>query len=82
MFTAHFCLWVRLVASIKDPWSALQPSGYWKIVQYSFHKSPLEIVVVLSICILLNLSFVFCFVVLHYRPFTASSFAGTKFDIL
>ena len=59
MFTAHFCLWVWLVANIKDPWSVLQPSGYWKIVQYSFCKYPLEIVVVLSICILLNLSFAF-----------------------
>ena len=60
MFTVCFCLWVWLVESIKDPWSALQLSGYWKIVQYSFCKSPLEIVVVLSICILLYSSFVFC----------------------
>ena len=51
-------------------------------MQYSFCKSPLEIVVVLSICILLYSSFVFCFVVLHYGPFIMSSFAGTKFDIL
>ena len=39
---------------------------------------------VMSICIFL-LSFVFCvlpFVFLHYGPFTVSSFAGTKFDIL
>ena len=87
MFTVHFLFvgmtwW--LVVSIKDPWSALQPSGYWKIVHYSFCKSPLEIVVVLSICILLisHLHFVFCFVVLHYRPFIVLSFTGTKFDIL
>ena len=55
-----FCLWVWPVAGSKDPWSALQPLGYWKIVQYSFCKSPLEIVMVLSICILLYLPFVFC----------------------
>ena len=84
MFTAYFCLWVWPVASFKDPWSALQPSGYWKIVQYSFCKSPLEIAMVLSIYILLYLPFVFvfCFVVLHYGPLIVSSFAGTKFDIL
>ena len=51
-------------------------------MQYSFGKSPLEKEVVLSVCILLNLSFVFYFVVLHYRPFIVSLFAGTKFDIL
>ena len=43
-----------------DPWSPLQPSAYWKSVQYSFGKSPLEIVEVLPICILLHWSFVFC----------------------
>ena len=42
----HLSLAFSEVESIKDPWSALQPSGYWKIVQYSFCKSPLEIVVV------------------------------------
>ena len=50
-----------------------------------FCKSPLELVVVLPICILLSyyLYFVFCpFAVLHYRTFTVSLFAGTKFDIL
>ena len=80
-----FCLWVWPVAGSKDPWSALQPLGYWKIVQYSFCKSPLEIVMVLSICIFVVFAICilyFCFVVLHYRPLIVSSFAGTKFDIL
>ena len=51
-----------------------------EIVQYSFHKPLLELVVVVPICILL----ICClyFVVLHYGLFTVSSFAGTKFDVL
>ena len=37
---------------------------------------------VVLICILLICHMYFPFVVLHYGPFTVSSFAGTKFDIL
>ena len=38
---------------------------------------------VVPICILLSFGFcVLPFVVLHYGPFTVSSFIGTKFDIL
>ena len=47
-----------------------------EIVQYSFCKSPLELVVVapISICLFVNLYFV----ALHYRPFIVSSFAETS----
>ena len=54
------------------------------IVQYSFCKLSLKVVVVVPICILLicHLYFVLLFVVLHYGPLTVSLFAWIKFDIL
>ena len=59
-------------------------TSYWKIVQYSFCKSPLEIVVVLPICILLHWLFVFC--ILFCGPALWALnwvvIRRTKFDIL
>ena len=55
------------------------------IVQYSFCKSPLEVVVVVPICVLLICYLYLCFAFLWsciMDPFIVSSFAGTKFDTL
>ena len=73
-----FCLWVWHVVMHKGPLVYITAVMVVEIVQYSFYKSPLELVVVVPICILL----IYClyFVVLHYGPLTVSSFAGTKFD--
>ena len=81
MFTAHF-LFLGMTCSVyKEPLVYITTVRVLEIVQYIFCKSPLEVVVVMSICILL-LSFVFSVslvVVMHYRPFTVSLFAGTNF---
>ena len=53
-----------------------------EIVQCSFCKSQLELVVVVPICIFAVCTLYPGFCGLCYGPFTVSSFVGTKFDIL
>ena len=63
MFTACFLLFVSMTCSrYKIPLFYITAIRVLEIVQYSFCKSPLEVVVVMSICILLifPLYFVFC----------------------
>ena len=82
MFTAHFLFVGMTCSGYKEPLVYITAIRVLEIVQYTFCKSPLEVVVVMSICVLLIFCLYFAFVVLHYGPFTVLSFAGTKFDIL
>ena len=82
MFTAPFLFVGMTCSRYKGPLVYITAIRVLEIVQYLFCKSPLEVVVVMSICVLLICSLYFAFVVLHYMPFTVLSFAGTKFDIL
>ena len=50
--TPAICLWVWLLVKYKGPWLYVTAVMILETVQYSFCKSPLELVVVVSICIL------------------------------
>ena len=76
MFTVLF---VGMTYSVyKEPLVYITAIRVLEIVQYTFCKSPLEVVVVISICVLLIYCLYFDFVVLHYGPFTVLSFAETN----
>ena len=63
MFTVHFLFVGMTCSRYKGPLVYITAIRVLEIEQYSFVKSPLEIVVVVSICILLIccLYFVVCF---------------------
>ena len=46
------CLWVILVLKLKETWVYITAVMVLEIVQYSFCKSPLELVIVVKICII------------------------------
>ena len=56
-----FFVWGLTCSSYKGPLVYITAIRVLEIVQYSFCKSPLKLVVVMSICILLICHFVFCF---------------------
>ena len=82
MFTTLFLFVDMTCSRYKGPLVYITGIIVLEIVQYTFCKSLLELVVVVSICILLIFILCFAFCGPALWALYSSLFAGTKFDIL